>query len=240
MKKCAVPNCTKLLAADYPKKTCPHCLQLASARTKKYLGTAKGQATRKAASTSEAVKAYDRSDKRKKAKKERYNTETAKEKRRSAEFRTKKKIASHKYNQSPKGIAQRKKMIKRIGVKICGMLDGSKSTSASVADFTGWTSNDEIVAHFESTMESWMNWENHGVRKVGDPPQTVWHIGHIIPKAAYDCTDIDDIRRCWQPCNLFAQDAHENQENHTKLPPQDQLLKLQAIWPASWNGTIPL
>lgn len=242
MRKCAVPNCPKQLPEEYSKKTCPHCLQLASIRNARYHATQRGKTLAKARSAARTASGYEQTAARKAAKKRRWREPKAVARTKTDEYRARRKVASRKYNQSPKGITQSKSMLHRLGVKICGMLDGSRPDSVTVRELCGFANRQEAADHFEASWDrSWMTWQNHGVRKVGDGPRTKWHIGHRIPKAAYDPSCAEDMRRCWNRINLFAQDAVENQANSNRiLPPDAELLRIQSIWPTSWNDWLPL
>lgn len=44
-----------------------------------------------------------------------------------------------------------------------------------------------------------------------------YHIDHIIPCSAYDFTDEEEIKKCWQPENLRLISAKENLKKHCQL-----------------------
>jgi len=242
MRKCVKKGCVKLVPDEYEKKTCPHCLELARARNKRHNATAKGKASQKRRYEKAHESGYYQSEGRKASVKRRYDEPKAIAKRSTETFRASRKRAQHKWSVGPKGLARRRSIMQRVSVKICGMLDSSRPESATVRSLCGWANREDAQAHFEMSMDkSWMTWENHGVRKRGDPPRTKWHIGHRIPRAAYNKRDEEDVRRCWHPSNLFAQDAVDNQaKSHRILPPDEELLQLQTIWPASWMGALPV
>lgn len=242
MHKCAVPNCPKLLPVEYSKKTCPHCLELAAIRSARYNATKNGKDGAKRRSLARTASGYEQSEERLAAKRRRWREPKAVTQRKTAEHRSRRKVNSRKYNQSAKGIAKSKSIMHRISVKICGMLDGSRPNSVTVRELCGFANRQEAADHFEASWDtSWMSWENHGVRKVCDGLKTKWHIGHRIPKSAYDSSNMEDVRRCWNPINLFAQDAVENQANGNRiLPPDDELMRIERIWPTSWNNWLPL
>ena len=103
MRKCAVPNCTKYVGDEYPKKTCPHCLELQRSRSKKYNTTEKGKATARKNNSSERAKEYEKSEKKKQAKKDRWHSEEAKIKRQDPEWQARRKIARTKHRNSASG-----------------------------------------------------------------------------------------------------------------------------------------
>ena len=116
---------------------------------------------------------------------------------------------------------------------------GIQSVSALKA--TGCTSTEELRAHFESTFEPWMTWNNHGAHKAGGNSEA-WQIGHRLAKANfYDDSNPADIKRCWNKANLFAQDADENHALSVTMPDDAVLERLRALnlLPCAWNGIVP-
>jgi len=131
------------------------------------------------------------------------------------------------------------RLINRIGQKIMKMFKDGKLVSQTVSEYTPFTSNEDAKAHFDSQFEDWMSWDNHGLHNAGAPYKAAWQVGHKIPRAKYDHSNPEDIKRCWSAVNLFPQDAKENIENRDKMPPPEVLLPLREIWPASWKGVLP-
>jgi len=121
-----------------------------------------------------------------------------------------------------------------IGVVVSRMIKGTRNTSQTVGTTVGFGSRDELVAHFERTFEPGMTMDNHGKLELGKPRR--WNVGHRIARDHFDPNDADDVRRCWDPDNLFAQWADENVRLKTKLPPMTELLKLKHCWPAKWGS----
>ena len=83
-----------------------------------------------------------------------------------------------------------------------------------------------------------MTWSNYGLHRAGNSYKKLWQIGHRIPCSLYDVTDDDEVKKCMNPLNLFAQCSRENNENSAKnsaIPKGAELLKLKAIWPKCWN-----
>lgn len=61
---------------------------------------------------------------------------------------------------------------------------------------------DELRTHLERTFLPGMTWQN----------MHLWHIDHIVPVAAFECTSVDspDFKRCWALSNLRAAWATDN------------------------------
>lgn len=99
--------------------------------------------------------------------------------------------------------------------------------------------NEDAKSFFASTFESWMSHENHGRYKKGDAYKTRWNIGHRLPVAIFDRSNDDDINKCFNRANLFAQCARENIELKDRLVLTDhQLLELRRYWPAKANDDL--
>lgn len=125
------------------------------------------------------------------------------------------------------------KLFAAVQTAMCMMTSGTSQTSKKVWKATGFKDREDLVEHFASTFENGMTRTNHGAG-----PEK-WNIGHRIAKAHYDESNPEDVRRCWNRANLFAQWALENQKAQTKLPPMEELLKLKPYWPVAWNGCVP-
>ena len=94
-------------------------------------------------------------------------------------------------------------------------------------------SNDDVKAHFESTMDkTWMTWENYGVHVAGNGYKCNWNFGHKLPRAIFDQENTNDHSKCFSKLNLFAQDAKENIEMRARVSLTDEeLLALRPCWP---------
>ena len=241
MRKCAKKGCAKLVPDEYEKKTCLPCLEKQRIRSKKYNATAKGKATAKMLSAKSIASGYEQSDARKDAKKKRYREPKAFAKRATDDFRIRKNKACRKCRASTNGVKRRESTMSKITVKLCELLSGKRMTDPLVSEYCGFNSRSEVTVHFEATMnKTWMTWQNRGRHVHSSPLKTAWQIGHKIPKAVYDATNDDDMHRCWHPTNLFAQDAAENASNQTDLPATNVLLQMRSVWPASWQGCLPV
>lgn len=63
--------------------------------------------------------------------------------------------------------------------------------------------------HIESQFEAWMTWDNYG--------KHTWHIDHIIPLAAFDLTNDEELRKACHYTNLRPLSAKENWKKHAKI-----------------------
>ena len=68
---------------------------------------------------------------------------------------------------------------------------------------------EELKQHLESQFRDGMSWENYG---------TTWHIDHIIPCTAFDMTDEEQQRTCFNYKNLQPLLAEENLLKNDLLP----------------------
>jgi hypothetical protein len=69
------------------------------------------------------------------------------------------------------------------------------------SELLGYTMN-ELVAHLHRTLPRGAKWEQFLSGEL--------HIDHITPRAAFDLTDIDEVRACWSLGNLRLLEAHKN------------------------------
>ena len=156
----------------------------------------------------------------------------------------KRKARDKRFFQSDKGKActkrQNDKLSHRILCRIWGMCRDGAIQSMTALTATGCATNEELRAHFESTFEPWMNWNNQGRKKAGGNSDA-WQIGHHLAKAFYDDSNPVDIKRCWNKANLFAQDADENHALKVTMPDDTTLERLRALnlLPCAWNGIVP-
>ena len=212
-RKCSHTCCRKLVPIDHPFKRCDTCRETA----RRYSRTEKGQAALKRNKyTEKGIASRKRWDKSEKSRE-----------------------ASNKWKKTEKGRASTKKSnhsaMHSVLVTMTRMLNGTRTTSRSVRDVTEFKNSADLNDHLYSTFDhSWMTFDNRGKHKKGDPYKTRWNIGHIIPRAAYDSSNMDDIRKCWSKKNLFAQCARENVELCDRLPSREVLDHLRDVWPASW------
>jgi hypothetical protein len=131
-----------------------------------------------------------------------------------------------------------KLLMLRIGTRITQSLhDTSNFESTRLKTFTEFENSDDVQSHFESMWEPWMNWNNYGVHVLTEPRR--WNVGHRIPLTFYNANDPEDFRRCWKKCNLYPQDARENNELKHAMPSVDVLMPLKHNWPLAWGDSLP-
>lgn len=97
----------------------------------------------------------------------------------------------------------------------------------------------ELRSQLESSFEPWMNWQNQGLYRKEMPYKKAWQLGHKICCAAYDVNDPTDLARCFSTCNIFAQDAKENNETRASIPSNEDLFEIRQVWPLSWEDKLP-
>lgn len=168
----------------------------------------------------------------------------ATQKRRNDEYRASGKRSL--FDKSAKGKALAKKqyekkkadpgklLMLRIGTRMTQAVL-SPENSTRLKEWTEFTGHKDCRAHFESTFEDWMNWDNYGPYVKNGPRR--WHIGHRIPLSLYRAHKVD-MKRCWSKANLKAQCAKENLMQNNTTPPLDVLRSLTAVWPARWFGEV--
>ncbi len=125
------------------------------------------------------------------------------------------------------------KMMARVTSAMSTMVSGSVSKYWRVTATSTLGTPSEVRAHFEQTFDTGMNFSNHGN---GDGQ---WNIGHRIAKAMFDPSNEEDMKRCWNPANLFAQWRKQNIGMGVKLPSTEKLLELRHLWPVAWNNVLP-
>ena len=158
------------------------------------------------------------------------------------------------YKQTPRGKASEKrykasenakaagrkesaKPMNRLSQSLAKLLAGIPGRGVNFRELGTFADNDAVIAHFESTFEQWMNWDNKGPALVDTQPKTSWQNGHRIPKAWYRHDDLAEISKCWSPLNLFAQCAVENHNaGDRNILSRDQWQALKAIWPKQCDG----
>lgn len=83
-----------------------------------------------------------------------------------------------------------------------------KSKSAHTMELIG-CSIEELKQHLESQFRDGMSWENYG---------TTWHIDHIIPCIAFDMTDEEQQKECFNYKNLQPLLVEENLSKNDTMP----------------------
>lgn len=221
-----------------PLKMCPHHRKKACERAKTDVGIANRARNRLTEKGKATARAYRQSDKRRLSLKK-YNDSK------------KRRKVSAKYGKTEKGKACSQRAYSawyqklkqdgprllqhNIRKKIRKVLNG-ESNSLTMEQMTGLKS-DELRRHFESLwpIGSGMSWDNYG-----DVDDGCWHVGHKIPLSKFDPSDEEDMKRCWNPQNLFPQWRSDNHKQHTSLPPLEELGCMQSVYPKAWGGRVPM
>jgi hypothetical protein len=63
-----------------------------------------------------------------------------------------------------------------------------------------------------------------------------WVVAHQIPKRAYDGTDAEELRKCWQRANVTCKTKSANSSQACHF---DEALVPAELWPVDWNGVPP-
>ena len=124
-----------------------------------------------------------------------------------------------------------KKMMRALANRAQKMMRRDGTESASFKKISGM-SKLEFCAHMESTFVGTMSWENFGTGT------GKWNVGHRIAVSMFDFNDMNEVLKCWNRNNLFAQWSIENRDLSVKLP--DNLESLRDLWPAGWRGVLPV
>ena len=113
------------------------------------------------------------------------------------------------------------------------MISGRRETSPTFLDRTGWdhVAFREYMGQLVDTKG--FDWKNHG----NAPGQ--WNQEHRIPRAAYDFTDPEDIKRCWSRANLDVKTREENMAKDDAIIPSEVKMVPKQFWPKSWGGVMP-
>ena len=134
------------------------------------------------------------------------------------------------WNHSPMGLLCR---------ALYKMVTGAHWDPQSFPALGSFQSNEEAREHFQSQFEPWMSWENRGAHAKENEYDQVWNIGHWLPRAVFDPTNQEDLRRCWNPDNLFPQCAKKNTEYRDVLIyTDDELLERCHLWPVAANDDL--
>lgn len=231
-----------------PFKMCKHCRDKSNARKQKYRNSTKGKTTANAYKTCGAraasLKKYAQSDKGKassrKSSAKYQHTERGKK---TSKQYAKSELASlvrKRYHKSEKGKRLNKRMngkfINKMRQKLYRMLTTGGISTTLLSVNKEYESNEAVRSHFQRTFEPWMHWGNHGKPLRNAAPQTTWSIGHWIPVAAYDPSDIEDVRSCHSLRNLRAQCAKENAQDGAKIPNYKIMIHLRDLWPRAWKN----
>lgn len=135
------------------------------------------------------------------------------------------------------GLKLQERLRASIGSRLSGRM---KEEPSRLPTFTEFKTVEDIIGHFKSRLESkpGTTLQNYG---------EFWSIGHIIPVAWYDSSNLDDVRRCNSKMNLDC-DYNKaptptgeltNFQKSTSLPSDEELLSMIDCFPAAWGGQLP-
>jgi len=98
--------------------------------------------------------------------------------------------------------------------------------------FTEWTklTSQILCSHLQSTFHSGMTFANYA---------EIWQTSHLIPRAAFDHSKPENVRRCWNPRNFRADLIETNQEMWHRIIPENALLAGNECFPVEWNDHVP-
>ena len=119
------------------------------------------------------------------------------------------------------------KLRNAVGTKIRKMVAGERIGSVTVSQYSDLSTGELLRCHLQSLFEPDMTFDNYGY---GD---NKWNVGHRIARAMYSNSP-EDLKRCWSSLNLFPQWQKQNFALKIALPGDDELHKLQPIWPTAW------
>ena len=217
-------------------KRCPHCRGL----NKKYNDSEKGKTTVKEYQGTEKYKevvAKSNKSPFRKENKVRHMNGKGKTTRKAYQETEAYKESAKRWLGGPKGAIYKKKkgamFSARIRRHFYKLLSGSMKNSALVKRVTAFRNGASFKRHIRTTFAGNMSVQNYGTSDGS------WQVGHKIAVAMYDHENAEDVRRCWSPENMFAQDSKENRLLGVKLPNENDLLALRTIWPKGWKD-VPL
>lgn len=104
--------------------------------------------------------------------------------------------------------------------------------SVNIQNYTEFSTTDDLIEHFKVEMRKkpGMTMENYGA---------FWSVAHKIPKAYYDFSDPDELRRCNSKANLSCDyekwpNPLMERTNGSKGAAMPSLIELYAVGKASW------
>jgi len=88
----------------------------------------------------------------------------------------------------------------------------------------------DLLARLKETFHSGMTFANYA---------EMWQISHLIPRAAFDHNDPENIRHCWDVRNFRADLKEDNWGMQYRIIPENALLAGKDCFPVEWKGNIP-
>tara|TARA_X000000368_G_scaffold200014_1_gene157927 strand:+ start:310 stop:1203 length:894 start_codon:yes stop_codon:yes gene_type:complete len=228
-------RCKQMIPMSSPFKLCHKC----RTRARKSQQSIKGNPIREAKEVKRRARA------RSKPVLKKYQREYYHKWKNTATGKKSLELAAEKHAKSDKTKISRarnnKKLMNKLSVSLHSMLGVSKRSAHRIRNLGTFVDNDDVTNHFTSTFQDWMTIENHGKYRKGDAYRSKWNIGHRLPKAIFDATNVDDLKKCWSRDNLFAQCAKENvEQQHGMFTSDVELLLLKHIWPKAANNDLEM
>jgi len=222
-----------------PKTYCRVCMPKMLARGAVWKKTDNGKATQKRYKDSDKGKArderYHKSDKGK-ARDERYHkSDKGKATQKKYKDSDKGNAANERYNETrSKSSALRRTeqpawALKEDLIVNAAAFVSHRNFSFVFEETTGLLGKD-LLARLKETFHSGMTFANHA---------EVWQISHLIPRAAFDHNDPENVRRCWDVRNFRADLKEDNHEMQHRIIPANALLAGKDCFPVEWDGHIP-
>lgn len=109
-----------------------------------------------------------------------------------------KKNEREKKKENPDDVFIKTRIKENLARRLRFLLNGTQK-SARTCEIIG-CSPEELKIHLEKTFTEGMSWDNYGE----------WHIDHMIPCAAFDHEDENELKACWNFRNLRALWGSEN------------------------------
>ena len=222
-----------------PKTYCRVCMPKMIARIAVCKKTDKGKATQKKYKDSDKGKAanerYDKSDKGKAVQKKYHDSDKGKAAQKKYDKSDKGKAANERYNEGRReSFALRRTVQPAWALKEDLILNAANFVAHRKFSFvfeekTGLLGKD-LLARLKETFHSGMTFANYA---------EVWQISHLIPRAAFDHNDPENVRRCWDVRNFRADLIKTNQEMQHRIIPENALLAGPECFPVEWNDHVP-
>ena len=114
-------------------------------------------------------------------------------------------------------------------IRFASEFAASKKFRSVFEETTGLLGKD-LLARLKETFHSGMTFANYA---------EVWQISHLIPRAAFDHNDPENVRRCWDVRNFRADLIKTNQEMQHRIIPENALLAGPECFPVEWNDHVP-
>lgn len=144
------------------------------------------------------------------------NREWYKKQQRAWIKRNKHRLAKYRKNQTKKPAFKAKDNLRK---RFKGLMRSAKNGGSCRFNGLLGCTTEQLAQHLESKFTKRMTWDNYG---------TYWHVDHIIPCAAFDHTDPEQVAQCWHWTNLRPLEAKRNIEKSDTIEDGQMRLLLSA------------